>query len=592
VPTTISDWASRYPGANWGIVTGEDLDVYDFDATPEGDGWHTLSRTEAELGLDLRPRAIIVQTGGGVQLWFSHDPAGRAKTTAGVRPGVDVRAGHMGKGHGYVMAPGSVHPTGRIYRVVSMGTGRLELAPEALIVSLFPPDREVSGGCDNSYSQYRGKGEEETQESEAAGKGGENTDVGRVRRPGRGGASGHTQPADGHPSPVGLSEGRRSAHSGARRRSSYQPTADRRYCQIPVTAADGEQRTITFHIDKDASLTAYEEEDIRRLRRRHLKFDATWRMERGPRSWPFRCGRNSPSEYEASLAFFLRGEGWQVQPIMNAIAVWNRLHGNGMPEYASRYGPTLAKAFRLAKRRSAAPPKGRWKWHLTKVLLLGSLLEDGPQTPKELSTRAGRKRENVRVTLGRMAMATPALVTRVAGLYAITPAGVNYFRAHLQVGGRQDLGTDLEFGGAAEGEGEQPILVSAPRSCLRLLARALTPSSSLIPSAVVHNPVRAYIQGLVLIFRTAISPVMGIRTCAEFCALRGSPLTGRAPPSASATRAAIAHRRPDDVPGRPQRRLPRTLSTRRVVCPEVWRTELFGRETRTARPAAKINLPL
>jgi hypothetical protein len=305
--------------------------------------------------------------------------------------------------------------------------------------------------------------------------------------------------------------------------------------------ADSEQARTVFHIDRDASLTAYEEEGIRRLRRRNPKFDATWRMERGPSSWPFLCGRNSPSEYEASLAFFLRGEGWQAQPIMNAVAVWNRLHGIEMPEYASRYGPTLAKAFRLVKRRSAAPPKGKWKWHVTKVLLLGSLLADGPQTPKELSARAGRKRGSTKVSLGRLAMATPALVTRVAGLYAITTAGVNYFRAHLQVGrdGHQDLTTNIELGPAGEGVGEEPILVSAPRSYRHRLASALTPTEAPIASAVEDNPVRAYTQARVLTFRPAIPLVMGSRIFAEFVTRLGSPLAGRAPPSSCFPRAAI-----------------------------------------------------
>ena len=54
---------------------------------------------EGKLGLDVMKTAIVVKTGNGLQLWFRHDPEGRMRTTAGIRPGIDIRAGHNGKGH-------------------------------------------------------------------------------------------------------------------------------------------------------------------------------------------------------------------------------------------------------------------------------------------------------------------------------------------------------------------------------------------------------------------------------------------------------------------------------------------------------------
>jgi hypothetical protein len=72
-------------------------------------------------------------------------------------------------------------------------------------------------------------------------------------------------------------------------------------------------------------------------------------MDRGPSAkFPFREGRNSPSEYEIAIAYFLLRDGWPCQSVVSAIAVWNREHGLDMKAYASRYAPTLVKASRYA----------------------------------------------------------------------------------------------------------------------------------------------------------------------------------------------------------------------------------------------------
>jgi hypothetical protein len=107
---------------------------------------------------------------------------------------------------------------------------------------------------------------------------------------------------------------------------------------------------VVFRINTGAKLTPHEGESIRLLRQRRPVFDATWRRDRGPKSmYPFKHGRESNSEYEGSVSFFLRSQDWEPQAIMNALAVWNRLHGIQMRAYASRYAATISKACALAK---------------------------------------------------------------------------------------------------------------------------------------------------------------------------------------------------------------------------------------------------
>lgn len=106
-PETISAWWDKNPHANIGIACGigsaGGLCVLDID----GDvGQESLRALEREYG-DL-PRTPEVITGKGLQFYFHHPSA--LKNRVGVRPGIDIRS----EG-GYVIAPPSIHPTGRSY---------------------------------------------------------------------------------------------------------------------------------------------------------------------------------------------------------------------------------------------------------------------------------------------------------------------------------------------------------------------------------------------------------------------------------------------------------------------------------------------
>jgi len=100
----IGEWWTRWPDANVGIATGRGSDLVVVDVDPRHGG------TLASLG-EL-PRTARVRTGGGGwHLYFRYPQGEDVRNSSNkVAPGIDVR----GEG-GYVVAPGSLHESGRRY---------------------------------------------------------------------------------------------------------------------------------------------------------------------------------------------------------------------------------------------------------------------------------------------------------------------------------------------------------------------------------------------------------------------------------------------------------------------------------------------
>lgn len=100
-PVRIKDWWAKFPKANIGVCTGDlsnGLAVIDFD----------LQKGARSNDLDL-PVTLEVTTGNGFHLWFKS--VQEIRNSAGkLGQGIDIR----GWG-GYVVAPPSVHRSGRIY---------------------------------------------------------------------------------------------------------------------------------------------------------------------------------------------------------------------------------------------------------------------------------------------------------------------------------------------------------------------------------------------------------------------------------------------------------------------------------------------
>lgn len=112
---------------NIGIATGEDSGVWVLDIDGE-EGETTLRKLEKEHG--TLPQTVEAITGKGRHLYWRW-PTGhpiRNKQVNPDMPGIDVR----GNG-GYVLAPHSVHPNGRIYNWSVDSSDSFEEAPEWLI---------------------------------------------------------------------------------------------------------------------------------------------------------------------------------------------------------------------------------------------------------------------------------------------------------------------------------------------------------------------------------------------------------------------------------------------------------------------------
>jgi len=102
----ITAWFTRTPDANIGIVTGSisGVAVVDLDG-PEG-----IAEAK-KLGLSS---TLVSITGEGKHLWFR--ASAHVASSVRVHPGIDIR----GEG-GYVVAPPSIHESGRRYRWVGQG---------------------------------------------------------------------------------------------------------------------------------------------------------------------------------------------------------------------------------------------------------------------------------------------------------------------------------------------------------------------------------------------------------------------------------------------------------------------------------------
>lgn len=139
---TVREWWRRWPWANVGVVTGAFSDIVALDVDgPQG------VESVRSAGLQL-PRTVSSRTGRGWHLYFRH-PGWQVTTRSGILPGVDIR----GDG-GCVLAPPSVHSTGRVY-AWSKGRGPrefplAELPPrlaDFLKSATAPPCAAAGGGA-------------------------------------------------------------------------------------------------------------------------------------------------------------------------------------------------------------------------------------------------------------------------------------------------------------------------------------------------------------------------------------------------------------------------------------------------------------
>jgi len=105
----IDRWAKEFVGCNWGIATGRASGCFVVDV--DGDaGFASVKTWHNEHG-ESWGNTLLADTGKGRHLYYRFPPDVKVRNSAGkIAPGIDIR----GEG-GYVVSPGSVHPSGSLY---------------------------------------------------------------------------------------------------------------------------------------------------------------------------------------------------------------------------------------------------------------------------------------------------------------------------------------------------------------------------------------------------------------------------------------------------------------------------------------------
>lgn len=107
----IRQWWANWPHANVGILTGAESGFWALDIDTRKGGEDTLERLRSIHG--GIPHTAQALTGGGGEHWLFRHGGGELvipNTVEALGPGLDVR----GDG-GYIVAPPSLHPNGRLY---------------------------------------------------------------------------------------------------------------------------------------------------------------------------------------------------------------------------------------------------------------------------------------------------------------------------------------------------------------------------------------------------------------------------------------------------------------------------------------------
>lgn len=142
-PDQLLRWWSRWPEANIGIACdASDLVVIDVDE--RSDGFVTLD--ELELKCEL-PKTPCSQTGGdGLHAFFRY-PGVPLK---GRLPGIDI------KHHGYVIAPPSIHQSGKRYEWIIDFDQPLRSLPGPWLEILSRANKPLITNIDNTWNNKCG----------------------------------------------------------------------------------------------------------------------------------------------------------------------------------------------------------------------------------------------------------------------------------------------------------------------------------------------------------------------------------------------------------------------------------------------------
>jgi hypothetical protein len=104
----ISRWWDINPAANIGVATGAASGFFVLDIDVKNDGEDSLAELERQHG--ALPKTVVQHTGGGGRHFLFRHVPGLRNSAGKLGQGIDIR----GDG-GYIVAPPSIHETGRVY---------------------------------------------------------------------------------------------------------------------------------------------------------------------------------------------------------------------------------------------------------------------------------------------------------------------------------------------------------------------------------------------------------------------------------------------------------------------------------------------
>jgi hypothetical protein len=149
-PEQIRKWFNKFPGCNYGVLSGGGLLVLDVD--PRNGGDESYENLRLKYGAFPNTWTVLCRD-NGFHLYFSYPKEFDVRCKTGLLPGIDIKATG-----GYVIGPGSIHKTGWRYQwKPGFGPDDIAIAevPEWLIQMLTAPQKPSKKKSVQTTSTFR-----------------------------------------------------------------------------------------------------------------------------------------------------------------------------------------------------------------------------------------------------------------------------------------------------------------------------------------------------------------------------------------------------------------------------------------------------
>lgn len=135
----IRQWWRKWPNANVGLLTGQQAGIFVLDVDLKSGGDYSLNDLQDAYG-ELSPTLTARTGSGGYHFVFKYPDVRVKNSTSIIGSGLDVKSDN-----GYIVAPPSLHTSGRHYEWHGVNTPILE-APEWLIAVILLAEEDTKEG--------------------------------------------------------------------------------------------------------------------------------------------------------------------------------------------------------------------------------------------------------------------------------------------------------------------------------------------------------------------------------------------------------------------------------------------------------------